>query len=134
MAKLSIAALQTYEPRIRTLVTKLVRQISHKKVLDATAWSMYLNFDIMGEVGFGKDFGCVSSGTNHPAIQSLRDHMHIVGVLSYIPWLLNIFGHIPGASKAYRPFLVYCQSQVEEKREVSHPKIITGNSNMSPGY
>ncbi|KAI1646748.1 cytochrome P450 [Daldinia loculata] len=113
----SIKALQTYEPRIRTLVTKLVRQISHKKVLDATAWSMYLNFDIMGEVGFGKDFGCVSSGTNHPAIQSLRDHMHIVGVLSYIPWLLNIFGHIPGASKAYRPFLVYCQSQVEEKRE-----------------
>ncbi|KAI1660589.1 cytochrome P450 [Daldinia decipiens] len=113
----SIKALQTYEPRITTLVTKLADQVSNKRVLDATAWSMYLTFDVMGEVGFGKDFGCVSSGTNHPAIQSIRDHMHILGVLSHIPWLLNIVGRIPGASKSYRPLFSYCQSQVEKKRE-----------------
>ncbi|KAI0135899.1 cytochrome P450 [Daldinia grandis] len=113
----SIKALQTYEPRIRTLVTKLVNQISREEVVDATAWSMYLTFDIMGEVGFGKDFGCVSDGINHPAIESIREHMHIGSVLSHIPWLLNIFTRIPGASKAYHPFFDYCQSQVDKKRE-----------------
>ncbi|KAF3056243.1 Tryprostatin B 6-hydroxylase [Daldinia childiae] len=113
----SIKALQTYEPRIKALVTKLVHQISQRKIVDATTWSMYLTFDVMGEVGFGKDFGCVSDGINHPAIQNVRDHMHILGVLNYIPWLLNIFGRIPGASKSYHPFFSYCQSQVEKKRE-----------------
>ncbi|KAI1805972.1 cytochrome P450 [Daldinia bambusicola] len=113
----SVKSLQTYEPRIRTLVNQLVHQISEREVINVADWSNYLGFDIMGEVGFGENFDCVSSGIKSPVIQAIQSHMYFIGVLSHVPWLLSIFGKIPGASKEFHPFLDYCQSQVDKKRE-----------------
>ncbi|KAI8963127.1 cytochrome P450 [Daldinia sp. FL1419] len=125
---LSIKSLQIYQPRIRAFVKELDRQIAQRQVIDVTAWSMYLSFDIMGEVGFGESFGCVSSGMKNPAIKAVHDHMHVLGLLSHVPWLLNIFGRIPGASRAYHPFFNYCQSQIDKKRQTldleKHPQDI----------
>ncbi|KAI1481739.1 cytochrome P450 [Daldinia eschscholtzii] len=114
---LSIKSLQSYEPRIRNLVNQFVHQIAEREVVNVTDWCNYLTFDIMGEIGFGESFHCVSSGIKNPVIQCIHDHMYILGILSHIPWLLNMFGKIPGASKAYHPFFNYCQSQVDKKRE-----------------
>lgn len=43
-------ALNTYEPTISSKVDEFIEQISKRGTVDATAWSMYLSFDIMGKV------------------------------------------------------------------------------------
>ncbi|KAI2465220.1 monooxygenase [Annulohypoxylon bovei var. microspora] len=115
---ISIKALQTYEPRAKALVDKFVSQIARQRgPVDARDWSMYLAFDIIGEVGFGKDFGCVETGKNHPAIMAIHSHMSYVGVLAHVPWLLNMFSRIPGASKGFHPFYQYVYNQIKAVRK-----------------
>lgn len=43
------AALSTYEPAINSKVDQFIEQLSKRGTIDATAWSMYLSFDIMGK-------------------------------------------------------------------------------------
>ncbi|KAI0891221.1 monooxygenase [Annulohypoxylon nitens] len=102
----STKALHTYEPRAKALVDKFVSEITNREgPIDATDWSMYLAFDIMGEIGFGKSFGCIETGQKHPAIAALHHHMEFLGVAAHIPWLLNILGRIPNTS--FAPFYQY---------------------------
>ncbi|KAI1091765.1 monooxygenase [Rostrohypoxylon terebratum] len=99
----STKALQKYEPRIKALIDKFVSQVTcHREPVDARDWCMYLAFDIIGEIGFGKTFGCVENGQKHPAITTLHDHMEFIGVAAHVPWLLNILGRLPNTS--FGPF------------------------------
>lgn len=59
-------ALDMYEPLIDAKTDEFVAQLSRLETVDATAWSMYLLFDIMGKVGFGKDFYGVTKGVEDP--------------------------------------------------------------------
>lgn len=86
--------------------------------VDITAWSMYFSFDLMGDVGFSKDFNSLASGTEHPAIKGIHDHMAVLGVLSNVPWLLNILGSIPGAAAGYTSFFNWCSNEIKEKEKV----------------
>lgn len=126
-----MTALRTYEPRIKVLVDQLITQFSKQKgAVDATAWSMYLSFDVMGEVGLGQDFGSVSSGTEHSAIKAIHDHLLILGIGSHMPWLLNLASRIPGATAGYAEFFNYCETQVNAKKRVS----ITIKSAVNENY
>ena len=80
---------------------------------------MLLTFDIMGEVGFGKDFGGLQTGVEHPAIKAIHDHMKILGIMGTVPWLLNLMSWIPGATKGYAPFFLWCENEVKAKQHVS---------------
>jgi hypothetical protein len=42
---------------------------------------MMLAFDIMGEVGYGQDFGGIVTGKEHPASKAIHDHMSIIGIV-----------------------------------------------------
>lgn len=81
---------------------------------------MFLSFDIMGDVGFGKDFDSVASGTEHPAIKGVHDHMAVLGVLSNVPWLLNLLACIPGATAGYAGFFSWCANEIKAKRKVGY--------------
>jgi hypothetical protein len=113
-------ALATYEPRIKAKVDSFLSQIrvNEHKPLDATAWSMFLSFDIMGEVGFGKDFKNLKTGKENPAIQAIHEHMTILGVLSHVPWMLYLMSGIPGATAAYAAFFRWCGSEIDSKQKV----------------
>ncbi|KAK7718862.1 hypothetical protein SLS57_005972 [Botryosphaeria dothidea] len=115
-------ALNTYEPRIKRRVDEFVSQVSKIKTLDATAWSMYLSFDIMGEVGFGKDFGGIASGTEHPAIKGIHSHMEILGIMSHVPWFLNLISRVPGAAASYAGFFSWCAAEIKAKQKQWDPE------------
>ncbi|KAF4302301.1 putative benzoate 4-monooxygenase cytochrome P450 [Botryosphaeria dothidea] len=115
-------ALNTYEPRIKRRVDGFVSQVSNIKTLDATAWSMYLSFDIMGEVGFGKDFGGIASGTEHPAIKGIHSHMEILGIMSHVPWFLNLISRVPGAAASYAGFFSWCAAEIKAKQKQWDPE------------
>lgn len=118
----AIKALNTYEPRIKRRVDEFVSQVSKIKTLDATAWSMYLSFDIMGEVGFGKDFGGIASGTEHPAIKGIHSHMEILGIMSHVPWFLNLISRVPGAAASYAGFFSWCAAEIKAKQKQWDPE------------
>ncbi|KAI2613387.1 putative benzoate 4-monooxygenase cytochrome P450 [Hypoxylon sp. NC1633] len=111
----AIKALHSYEPRIKALVDDFVSNVPKQVPVDSTAWSMYLLFDIMGAVGFGKDFGCVSTGSEHEAIKAIHDYMNVIGILSHIPWLLNLLAHVPESASGYASFFEYCDLHVQAK-------------------
>ncbi|KAE8353448.1 monooxygenase [Aspergillus coremiiformis] len=115
----STRALRTYEPRVKAKADQLVSQIEARldKPLDITAWSMFLTFDIMGDVGFGKDFHNLTTGIEHPAIKGIHDHMHVLGILSHVPWCLNLLSRIPGATAGYSAFFQWCAEEIESKRK-----------------
>ncbi|KXJ89515.1 putative cytochrome P450 [Microdochium bolleyi] len=115
----SVKALNSYIPRILDKTDKFLAQITKPDggAVDATSWTMLLTFDIMGKVGFGKDFRGVETGVEHPAIRCIHDHMEVLGIMSHVPWLLNILPRIPGASRGYAPFFGWCASEVIAKKE-----------------
>ncbi|KAL1961494.1 hypothetical protein VTN77DRAFT_1673 [Rasamsonia byssochlamydoides] len=120
----SIKALATYEPRIKAKADLLATEIKSRlgQPLDATAWSMFLSFDIMGEVGFSKNFNNLNTGIEHPAIKGVHDHMGVLGVLSHVPWLLNILGAIPGATAGYSGFFKWCADEIKAKQKTWNPE------------
>ncbi|KAB8263331.1 cytochrome P450 [Aspergillus pseudonomiae] len=115
----SIKSLKVYEPRVIAQAEKLISQIeaNQGKPLDATTWSMLFAFDIMGDVGFGRDFGNLATGNAHPVISAVHDHMRFIGVVSHLPWLLNMLGKIPGAAAGYQGLFKWCADQIETKHK-----------------
>ncbi|KAL4910296.1 hypothetical protein BDW74DRAFT_186367 [Aspergillus multicolor] len=114
----TVKALATYEPNITAKADLLISHIeknAENRTLDATKWSMFLSFDIMGTVGFGKEFNNLSTGVEHPGIKAVHDHMAILGVMGHIPWLLNIIGHLPGATSAMAEFFSWCEDEIVQK-------------------
>ncbi|OJK03510.1 hypothetical protein ASPACDRAFT_49664 [Aspergillus aculeatus ATCC 16872] len=116
----SIKSLGVYEPRIKAKADQLVAHIAANlgNPIDATAWSMFLSFDVMGDVGFGKNFGNLITGVEHPAIKGIHDHMAILGVLGHVPWFLNLVSRVPGATTAYSDFFKWCGDEIERKQKV----------------
>jgi hypothetical protein len=86
--------------------------------MDASAWSMFFSFDVMGDVGFGKDFNNLKSGVEHVAIRGVHEHMTMLGIMSPVPWLLYILSSIPGATAGYIDFFSFCAGQIREKNQV----------------
>lgn len=79
---------------------------------------MFYSFDVMGEVGFSKDFGNLTTGVEHSAIKPIHEHIKIIGVLSPIPWLMNILGSIPGAANTYLEIFNFCSDEIRAKQKV----------------
>ena len=86
--------------------------------MDVTKWANLLAFDIMGEIGFGKDFETITSGQEHLAIKGLHEHVSLLGLLQTVPWLLNLLGAIPGAAAGFQEFFSTCQKEMDEKERV----------------
>lgn len=114
-------ALATYEPRIKSKIDLFLSQLKApgRTSVNITDWSMFLSFDVMGEVGFSKDFDNLATGNEHPAIKGIHDHMLILGILSNVPWLLNIISSIPGAAAGYTGFFNWCSNETEEIEKAS---------------
>ncbi|KAF9639897.1 hypothetical protein BFW01_g11703 [Lasiodiplodia theobromae] len=115
---LGVKALAKYEPRVKAKTDTLISQIRklENSPVDATDWSMFFSFDVMGEVGLGKDLETLKSGKTHPTIKGIHDSMSIIGLLTPVPWLLTMLAAIPGAASKLTAFMNYCAGQVKDKQ------------------
>lgn len=66
---------------------------------------MYLAFDVMGLVGFSKDFRQLEDAVEHAAIEELHGQMLIYGILRPVPWVLTILGAILSLAGKYGQFM-----------------------------
>lgn len=86
--------------------------------MDASVLPMFLSFDTMGNVGFGKEFNNLAIGIEHPAIERVHDHINILGTLGHIPSLLNLASRIPGATSGYPNFFRWSGDEIEREKKV----------------
>ncbi|KAL2815253.1 cytochrome P450 [Aspergillus cavernicola] len=114
----SMKALPTYEPRVQHKADVLISQIRSRldQPLDVSRWIMYLAFDVMGLIGFSRDFRQLEEATEHAAIKELHEQMLILGILKPVPWVLTILGVIQGLVANYGQFMTYCADRVAEKK------------------
>lgn len=109
-------------PRIKSRADKLAQNIkvSAGKPFDMSKWSNFFAFDVMGEVGFSKDFNNLSTGVEHHAVKTLRAAMKSMSVIATMPWFLHILATLPGG--ALSDFFRFCSDEIHAKENVWDPE------------
>ncbi|KAH8828634.1 cytochrome P450 [Flagelloscypha sp. PMI_526] len=120
---LNSQALSVYEPRIilkaDSLVSKLRQQAVSGASINMTAWCEFFAFDVMGDIGLGKDFRSVDTGTEHPAMKLQHLASRIITLGGTMPWLMRLRTMLP--RRALAEFIAlsdYSTEQVIEKEKV----------------
>ncbi|KAH8647268.1 cytochrome P450 [Xylariales sp. PMI_506] len=115
----SIKALKSYEPPTKSRLDALMRQLESRGAdgVNMTEWSMFFSFDLMGEIGFGKDFGQLNTGKEHSAIRPIHAHIKLLGIFQTVPWLLYLMSCIPGAAATYSEIFGFCANEMQNKKK-----------------
>jgi cytochrome P450 len=87
----------------------------------------WYSFDVMGDLAFGRSFGCLEGAHTHWAIRLLSEGMKPAG-LAMPSWFFRVLVAIPGATKDYWRFIDFCcemlRRRMEEQGEKSGEKDI----------
>ncbi|KAI1842511.1 hypothetical protein JX265_012677 [Neoarthrinium moseri] len=110
-------ALSVYEPRIKGKVDALMTRYEGKQSVNVTRNNILYAWDVMGDIAFSKDFHMLKTGVEHPAVEGLHWAMAIAGVVTTLPWLMNMLRVIPGATGKFEKFASWCSGEVDLKRE-----------------
>jgi hypothetical protein len=86
--------------------------------INATVWSMFFTFDVMGDVAFSRDFGNMRAGTEHLALRQMHGLISTIGVVTAISWLPNLLSDIFGARRGVAAFFDFCNSVLADKQKV----------------
>jgi cytochrome P450 len=68
-------AMRAQEPIFREYVDLLMRRLEEHaaggKPIDMTAWFNFTTFDVIGNLAFGSDFGCLENSYYHPWVRAI---------------------------------------------------------------
>ncbi|KAI1421256.1 cytochrome P450 [Xylaria sp. FL1777] len=122
--------LQDYEERMvhyRGLLIKIIEE-SAGNPLDMTKWFHYYNYDVMGELAFGRSFDMLEATQQHEAIKLYLSGTAVLG-FKLPMWFFRLVVSIPGMTKNWWGFMGYCVSQLDSriKRKGVEKKDIIGN-------
>ncbi|OAP61728.1 hypothetical protein AYL99_03931 [Fonsecaea erecta] len=92
-------ALKSYESRIILLTDRLIKHCEGKDgtVIDVSADVDHFSFDIMGDLGFGEDFGMIE-GTNKESLEwagLLHSYMRMLSIIRPVPWFKELYKWLP---------------------------------------
>ncbi|KAK0646745.1 cytochrome P450 [Cercophora newfieldiana] len=110
-------ALQDYEERVVVHCEEFIRQMKCMagQPFDASDWFKYFAFDVMGDLGLGKEFHMMTSSQNRWIPTLLETSMADVGPTTPIPWIASILHRLPRAGTHSRAWLEFVGSQVQER-------------------
>jgi cytochrome P450 len=57
------------------LISKLMDYSDNCRSLDLRSWYNYTTFDVIGNLSFGSDFGCLSNSGYHPWVAAINDNL-----------------------------------------------------------
>ncbi|KAK8192010.1 putative cytochrome P450 [Phyllosticta capitalensis] len=113
-------ALASYDDRVQKTAGELIDQLARHqgRPVDTTQWLSYFAYDVMGRIGYSRNFGQLVDGAEHDAVEGLRKSQAIFGTLKPVPWVLNFLMAIPGATGEFGRYAAWCRNLVEEKKEL----------------
>lgn len=118
---LRVTALASYEQRVKDKADPLMRRMQERagQPVNITKWGMFYSFDVIGEVAFSKESGNLMTCTEHSALIPIHKHIKALGILSPIPWLMNILNCLPSASNIYSEIFAFCADEIRAKQKVT---------------
>jgi cytochrome P450 len=81
---------------------------------------LWFSFDVMGELVFSTSFGMVRKREWHPIVRHVKEALHLVGLLSAVPWLMQIgFRLAPPVSimRNWHKLVDYCKYTIRKRIE-----------------
>lgn len=112
-------ALRGYEKRLEPFADALLERINSfgGGPVNVARWFNYFGYDVMGDLAFSKDFGMLSSGEEHFAVNLLNEGMQFMAMLFPI-WFGRVLITIPGLAASYWKFIIYCNQQLDNRLNV----------------
>ncbi|KAH0614555.1 uncharacterized protein H6S33_000191 [Morchella sextelata] len=86
---------------------------------------MFLTFDVMGDLAFGKPFGMLETeGLNGSDmfIKTMHGFSRVVGSVSNVPWFMLLLQWLPGLSGEFGNFERWCGHMVEKRKQFTPEK------------
>jgi cytochrome P450 len=121
------AAIRGYEGRVEKYNEMLVEGLregkycekegkGQGKAVNVSEVFNWYSFDVMGDLAFGRSFGCLEGADTHWAIKLLSEGMKPAG-LAMPSWFFRVLVAIPGAAKDYWRFIEFCCDQLRRRME-----------------
>ncbi|GAP85672.1 putative cytochrome P450 [Rosellinia necatrix] len=85
-------SMRAQEPIFREYVDLLIQRLAERagtdEPLDMKAWFNFTTFDVIGNLAFGSDFGCLENASYHPWVEAitgnLKDTAMMRGIIQFI--------------------------------------------------
>ncbi|OQU97048.1 hypothetical protein CLAIMM_03051 [Cladophialophora immunda] len=115
-------ALLGYEARILQHVNVMSKQIRARtgQVLNFSDWCDFFAFDVMGDLGFGEDFGMLLEAKPHPYMVFMHHALRMLSIFSHIPWFKQLIPYLPMDAQAKRDsqtFFKISDERFQHRRE-----------------
>jgi hypothetical protein len=109
-----------YEPRLMKLTNILVSKFAEYEgcSIEICQWFRCFVFDMMGELGFSKTYGCLENGTLHPAIQKIEDLLWVSTIFGQVPWLTSTLFKLPFLPNPLNDFKNFSRESLEKRKMV----------------
>ncbi|OTB03603.1 hypothetical protein M426DRAFT_321523 [Hypoxylon sp. CI-4A] len=125
------------EPIIGGYVDMLIQRLEEhsdngRRALDMRSWFNFITFDIIGNLGFGSDFGCLEKSSYHPWIDAIIRNLQDLSLMRIIreltsPHLVFVLYKI-GMMKGRKKHMSYASDMVRKRMEleIERPDFIEG--------
>lgn len=114
---LNAKACQTYLPRLNEITNRLCTQFTNTsgKTVRLNDWCHYYTFDVMGDIGFGRSYGQIETGSAHPAILKVQNFLRAGVIALQMLWIVNFLQLIPGLDDPMRDMMEWAEKLLEER-------------------
>nr|AVY05532.1 cytochrome P450 monooxygenase [Nodulisporium sp.] len=130
-------SMREQEPIIGEYVDLLMRRLEEhcedgRKPLDMRAWFNFTTFDVIGNLGFGSDFGCLEKSRYHPwvgaILHNLKDNALMRVVTQFLPPLFPHLLNQMGMLKGRKQHMEYTRQTVRKRMalKTERPDFIEG--------
>jgi cytochrome P450 len=114
------------------LISQLERVSKGNKPVNMVAWLNYATFDIIGNLGFGSDFGCLKKGEYHPWVKAIGGGLKANAILRVIirsvPESIVVMLDKIGVFEARKKHVAYSNQKIQERLAVraERPDLLEG--------
>ncbi|KAI1387748.1 cytochrome P450 [Hypoxylon trugodes] len=141
-------SMRAQEPCIGEYVDLLIHRLEEKcsdgkTALEMRAWLNFTTFDIIGNLGFGSDFGCLENSKYHPwvltIVENLRSHAIMRALRQYLPAYVLYLLQEHRVLKGRKENIEYAYQTIRKRMEVEveRPDLIEGlvrkKNELAPG-
>jgi hypothetical protein len=130
-------SMRDQEPIIGTYVDLLMRRLEEhsengSKPVDMRSWFNFATFDIIGNLGFGSDFGCLENSHYHPWVDAIANNLKESAMfrvlIKALPGNFIFLMSQAGLFKGRKQHMVYTKKKVQDRMNlgVERPDFLEG--------
>jgi tryprostatin B 6-hydroxylase len=113
-----------YELRARVYRQMLVERLraSGATPVDVHHWFSLYSFDVMGDLAFGRSFGCLETGAEHWVVTLLKSSTVFFGI-GFPIWVFLAIRNTPGLMSDFWKLLDWCAKRFRQRLENEQPEV-----------